>query len=142
MSKSARRRAREFALQGLYQWQVGGQDMVAIEAQAADVAGFNKIDDALYRALLKQTLDDAAALQESLKPHIDRPWAEISPIERGILLIAACEYSHFPETPYRVVLNEAIELAKDFGGTDGYKFVNGVLDKLAVVLRPAEAGSR
>lgn len=142
MSKSARRRAREFALQGLYQWQVGGQDLAAIEAQAADVSGFNKIDSELYRTLLQQTLDDAPALQESLKPHIDRPWAEISPIERGILLLAACEYRHFPETPYRVVLNEAIELAKDFGGTDGYKFVNGVLDKLAVVLRPTETGSR
>lgn len=142
MSKSARRRAREFVLQGLYQWQVGGQDQAAIEAQAADVTGFSRVDGELYRSLLQTTLSDAPALQEHLQPHIDRPWAEISPIERGILLLAACEYRHFPETPYRVILNEAIELAKDFGGTDGYKFVNGVLDKLAVMLRPAEAGSR
>lgn len=142
MNKSARRRAREFVLQGLYQWQVGGQDLAGIESQAASVAGFNKADNELYRALLSQTMGDAAALQESIKPHIDRPWNEISPIERVILLLAACEFSHFPETPYRVILNEAIELAKNYGGTDGHKFVNGVLDKLAVILRPTEAGAR
>jgi len=142
MSKSARRRAREFVLQGLYQWLVGGQDLTAIEAQAASVAGFDKADNELYRSLLSQTLDNAPTLQESVKPYIDRPWNEISPIERAILLLAACEFSHFPETPYRVILNEAIELAKNFGGTDGHKFVNGVLDKLAVLLRPAEAGAR
>jgi len=136
-----RRRAREFVLQGLYQWQVGGQDEAAIETQAAGVAGFGKADNALYHSLLKQTLGNAAALQDLLTPHVDRPWLEISPIERGILLLAACEFSHFPETPYRVILNEAIELAKDFGGTDGHKFVNGVLDKLALTLRPLEAGT-
>ena len=141
-SSNPRRRAREFVLQGLYQWQVGGQDVAAIEAQAAGVPGFDKADQALYRALLNRSLDHAATLQELLARHIDRPWTEISPIERGILLLAACEFSQFPETPYRVILNEAIELAKDFGGTDGHKFVNGVLDKLAAVLRPAETGKR
>ncbi|MFA7268800.1 MAG: transcription antitermination factor NusB [Sterolibacterium sp.] len=142
MSKSARRRAREFVLQGLYQWQVGGQDMAAIEAQAAGVSGFDKADNVFYQALLSHTLDNAAALQASLKPYIDRPWAEISPIERSILLLAACEFSHFSETPYRVVLNEAIELAKNYGGTDGHKFVNGVLDKLVAPLRSEETGVR
>ena len=134
-----RHRAREFALQGLYQSLVGGQDEAAIRSQAAGVAGFDKVDDEFYRTLLHQTLADVAALEEALAPHIDRPWAEISPIERGILLLGACEFKHFPETPYRVVLNEAIELAKSFGGTDGHKFVNGVLDKLAGELRPNEA---
>jgi N utilization substance protein B len=139
MSKSPRRRAREFVLQGLYQSLVGGQDQAAIEGQAAGVVGFDKADQTLYRALLEQTLTHAATLQAALTPYVDRPWPEISPIERGILLIAACEFSHFPETPYRVILNEAIDLAKDFGGTDGHKFINGVLDKLAGVLRPNEA---
>jgi len=134
-----RHRAREFVLQGLYQWLVGGQDVVAIQAQAAGVPGFDKADHDLYLSLLNQSLDQAASLQDVLSKHLDRPWAEISPIERSILLLAACEFSRFPETPYRVVLNEAIELAKDFGGTDGHKFVNGVLDKLAAELRPAEA---
>lgn len=139
MSKSARRRAREFVLQGLYQWLVGGQDRAAIERQSAGASGFDKIDQTLYRSLLEHTLDHADELQAALMPHVDRPWAEISPIERGILLLAACEFSHFPETPFRVILNEAIDLAKDFGGTDGHKFINGVLDKLAVQLRPHEA---
>ncbi len=134
-----RHRAREFVLQGLYQYLVGKQDEAAIEAQAATVTGFDKADGELYKTLLHRTLNDATALQEALTPHVDRPWPEISPIEHGILLLAACEFKHFPETPYRVVLNEAIELAKSFGGTDGHKFVNGVLDKLAVQLRPNES---
>lgn len=137
-AKQPRRRAREFVLQGLYQHLVGGQDQAAIEGHVADVTNFDKADQTLYRALLGQTLDHAATLQTMLAPHIDRPWPEVSPIERGILLMAACEFSHFPETPYRVILNEAIDLAKDYGGTDGHKFVNGVLDKLAVELRPHE----
>jgi N utilization substance protein B len=139
MSKSARRRAREFAVQGLYQWQVGGQDGAAIEAHAADVAGFDKADGELYRTLLESTIANAPGLQAALAPYIDREWNEVSPVERSILLLAACELRHCPETPYRVVINEAIELAKSYGGTDGHKFVNGVLDKLAVTLRPDEA---
>ncbi len=133
-----RHRAREFVLQGIYQSLVGGQDEAAIRSQAAGVAGFDKADGELYQALLARTLADLAALEQTLTPHVDRPWQEISPIERGILLLGACEFKHFPETPYRVVLNEAIELAKSFGGTDGHRFVNGVLDKLAAELRPNE----
>ncbi len=142
MSRSPRHRAREFVVQGLYQALVGGQDEAAIRAQAETVAGFEKADTALYRTLLAETLADTAALRELLAPHVDRAWDEVSPIERGILLLGACELKHHPETPYRVVINEAIELAKTFGGTDGHKFVNGVLDKLAPALRPAEAGRR
>ena len=138
-NRSARRRAREFVVQGLYQWQLGGQDGPAIEAHAMGVAGFDKADVGLYRALLEHTMEDALALQAALAPFIDREWAEVSPIERSILMLGACEFKHFPETPYRVVINEAIELAKSYGGTDGHKFVNGILDKLAPVLRPHEA---
>ena len=93
----------------------------------------------MYESLLAQTLGDSSALQEALTPYLDRPWAEVSPIERCILLLGACEFKHFPQTPYRVVLNEAIELARSYGGTDGHKFVNCVLDKLATQLRPEEA---
>ena len=141
-SKSPRRRAREFVIQGLYQYLVGNQDAPAIEAQAASVAGFEKGDTELYGVLLHSTLDNAAALQELLAPYIDRKWDEVSPIERSILLLGACELRHHPETPYRVIINEAIELAKTFGGTDGHKFVNGVLDKLAPELRPGEARAK
>ncbi|MBV2234311.1 MAG: transcription antitermination factor NusB [Sterolibacterium sp.] len=137
-AKQPRRRAREFILQGLYQYLVGGQDQAAIEGYAMGVTNFDKADLTLYRTLLSQTLDHADSLQAALAPHIDRAWDEVSPIERGILLMAACEFAHFPETPYRVILNEAIDLAKDYGGTDGHKFINGVLDKLAAELRPHE----
>jgi N utilization substance protein B len=136
--KSPRRRAREFVIQGLYQWQVGDQDEAAIQVQAESVAGFDKADRELYLALLRETRQQAASLQAELAPHIDRHWDEVSPIERCILLLGACELKLHPETPYRVIINEAIELAKTFGGTDGHKFVNGVLDKLAAGLRAAE----
>ena len=137
-SKSARRRAREFVLQGLYQWQVGGQDTPAIRLQAAGVPGFALADATLYDTLLDDTLAHADTLRADLTPHISRDWEEVSPIERGVLLLGACELRYHPETPYRVVINECIELAKTFGGTDGHKFVNGVLDKTAAVLRPTE----
>ncbi|CAG4884377.1 transcription antitermination protein [Georgfuchsia toluolica] len=140
--KSPRHRAREFVVQGLYQWQVGGQDVAAIRVQAESVAGFDKADLELYQTLLDDVMTNANTLRDLLQPHISRPWGEISPIERCILLLAACELKERIETPYRVVINEAIELAKTFGGTDGHKFVNGVLDKLAPALRSAEAAPR
>ena len=138
--RSPRRRAREFVIQGLYQAVVGGQDEAAIRTQAEGVTGFDKADQVLYDRLLKAVLVHSADLQQQIVPFIARPWVEISPIERGILLLAACELQYDPETPFRVVINEAVELAKTFGGTDGHKFINGVLDKLAPHLRPAEAG--
>lgn len=137
-SKSPRRRAREFLVQGLYQSQVAHQDAAAIQVQAESVTGFDKVDRKLYDALLTDALAHSAALETDLSAHIDRPWGEVSPIERSILLLGACELKLHPETPYRVIINEAIELAKTYGGTDGHKFVNGVLDKLAAVLRAAE----
>lgn len=135
---SPRHRAREFVVQGLYQHLVGGQDEAAIIVQAESVAGFDKANRDLYDRLLGGVLGDLPALQALLEPHIARPWVEVSPVERGVLLLAACELRDHPETPYRVILNEAIELAKSYGGTDGHKFVNGVLDKLAPQLRPHE----
>jgi N utilization substance protein B len=135
---SPRHRAREFVVQGLYQYLVGGQDAAAIITQAESVAGFERVNRELYDALLEGVLQDEENLQALLIPHVDRLWVEVSPIERGILLIAACELKQHPETPYRVIINEAIELTKSYGGTDGHKFVNGVLDKLAPQLRPHE----
>lgn len=136
--KSPRRRAREFALQGLYQWQMTGNELPAIEAHLAGVAGFEKADRELFNMLLRTTVGEAAGLQALIEPHLDRPYAELSPVERAVLLLAACEFKHHLEAPYKVVLNEAIELAKSYGGTDGHRYVNGVLDKLAATLRPAE----
>ena len=136
--KSARRRAREFAVQALYQWQLAGQSLADIEQQYAHAEGFAKADSNLFSVVLAGVLKNAEALKEKLTPHLDRPWKEVSPIESAILLIGAYELTNLPETPYRVIINEAIELAKSFGGTDGHKYVNGILDKLAVTARPGE----
>ena len=138
--KSPRRRAREFALQGLYQWQLSGNEVPAIEAHLAGVTGFEKLDRALFDLLLRGAVAEAAELQAQIEPQLDRPYAELSPVERAILLMATFELKRHLEAPYKVVINEAIELAKSYGGSDGHKYVNGVLDKLAALLRPEEAG--
>ncbi len=141
-NKSPRRRAREFALQGLYQWRIGGNDEAAIEAHLHDVSGFDKADREFFLGLLRGVLAQREALQEQLQPNLDRPFAELSPIEACVLLAGAFELANFPQTPYRVIINEAIELTKGYGGTDGHKFVNGVLDKLAARLRPVEVEAK
>ena len=138
--KSARRRSREFALQALYQWQLAGQSLSDIEQQYAQADGFAKADSALFLTILSGVLKHAETLKEKLQPHLDRPWKEVSPIESAILLIGAFELENMRETPYRVIINEAIELAKSFGGTDGHKYVNGILDKLAANIRADEVG--
>jgi len=141
-SKSPRRRAREFALQGLYQWRIGGADEAAIEAHVQEVSGFDKADRNFFLGLLRGVLKNRVELVLAIQPHLDRKFDELSPIEACILLVGGHELQAYPETPYRVVINEAIELAKAYGGTDGHKYVNGVLDKLAAVLRPVEVEAR
>jgi N utilization substance protein B len=136
--KSARRRAREYALQGLYQWQLAGAAEPDIRRQLAEDEHFAKADAAYFAALLSGTIAEAEALKRTLAPALDRAVEALSPVERGILLLAAWELKHSPDIPFKVVINEAVELAKDFGGTDGYKYVNGVLDRLAPSLRPGE----
>jgi len=140
--RSARRRAREFVLQGLYQWRVGGADEAAIEAYAPEMEGFEKADRDFFTSTLRGVITQNEALATQIKAHIDRPFNELSPVEACILLMGAFELANHPETPYRVVINEAIELTKAFGGTDGHKYVNGVLDKVAAVVRPDEVAAR
>ncbi|MCX8145829.1 MAG: transcription antitermination factor NusB [Azovibrio sp.] len=140
--KSPRRRAREFALQGLYQWRVGGADEAAIEAHLPELDGYLKADRTLCLTLIRGVMRQHQSLADELAAVLDRPFAELSPIEANILLLATYELVHFPETPYRVIINEAIELAKVFGGTDGHRYVNGVLDKMAARLRPVEVAAR
>jgi transcription antitermination protein NusB len=137
--KSARRRSREFAMQGLYQWQVNAGEPAAIAADLMQTKGFADADEKHFRALLQGTTEQAEHLRAALGPCLDRPMEGLSPVEHAILLVGAYEMTHHVEIPYRVVINEAVELAKTFGGTDGFKFVNGVLDKLALVLRAHEA---
>jgi len=140
--KSGRRRSREFALQGLYQWQLAGTDAATIEQQMSVAKGFDKTDRAYFSALLAGAIRESQRLEQSLQPHLDRKCAELSPVERAILLLAAYELENQPEVPYKVVINEAVELAKNYGGTDGFKYVNAVLDKLAADKRPLEIANR
>ena len=137
-AKSARSRAREFALQALYQYQVGGNEAQAVDAFTRDLAGFHKADALHYDALLHGCVKEAAELDALILPLLDRKMQQISPIEHGIMWIGAYEFQHCLDVPWRVVLNECIELAKEFGGTDGHKYVNAVLNGLAPKLRPAE----
>ena len=136
--KSNRRRSREFALQGLYQWQLAGTDPVTIAAQLGEAEDFGTIDTDYFTRLLDGVVAGAAEMEQRIAPLLDRAYKSLSPVERGILLLAGYEFMHCPEVPYRVVINEAIELAKSFGGTDGHKYVNGVLDKMAAQLRAPE----
>ncbi|MBK6471465.1 MAG: transcription antitermination factor NusB [Betaproteobacteria bacterium] len=137
--KSARRRSREFALQGLYRWLIAGGDAAAAEADVRELDGFDKCDRAHFDALLRGGIEQAAALDAVLVRHIDRKTSLLSPVEHAVLMIGVYELMHCVEIPYRVAINEAVELAKSFGGTDGHKYVNGVLDKCATDLRPNEA---
>ncbi len=136
--KSARRRAREIALQGLYEWLISGADSKTIEAHLREHDGFDECDVAHFDALLHGAIADASAIDAVLARHVDRKTTLLSPIEHGVLMIGVYELTHCMAIPYKVAINEAVELAKSFGGTDGHKYVNGVLDKTAADLRPAE----
>jgi transcription antitermination protein NusB len=137
-SKSGRSRAREFALQALYQHLVGRNDAESIDIFTRDLAGFSKADTAHYDALMHGCIEQFEYLNQLIEPFLDRPIVEISPIEHGVMWIGAYEFKHCLDVPWRVVINECIELAKEFGGTDGHKYVNGVLNGLASELRASE----
>lgn len=136
--RSARRRSREFALQAIYQWLLSKEDAGVIEAHVSSVTGFDRADNEHFKALMYGVIRDADALHAAIVPHVDRPIVELSPVEHAVLLIGGFELMRHVEIPYRVVINEAVELTKTYGGTDGYKYVNGVLDRVAADLRPHE----
>ncbi len=140
--KTARRRARELALQALYQWRLTGYPMAEIEPQLRGQKEFERADAGLFERLARGVPAQATSLDALLAPQLDRAPEALSPVEHCILLLGAYELRECPETPFRVVINEAVELAKTFGGTDGHKYVNGVLDKLAPKLRAAELRGR
>lgn len=137
--KSARRRSREFALQGLYQWLLSAESPDAVLTNIAEQDGFAKCDRVLFDTLLHGCIEHASALDAVLARHVDRKTSQLSPVEHAALLIGSYELMHCPEVPYRVVINESVELTKSFGGTDGHKYVNGVLDRCAADLRPDES---
>lgn len=136
--KSSRRRSRELALQGIYQWRLTNDDQEQIEKQIRAEKGTGRYDAEFFSKLLCGVLTQHAELETVVAMHLDRTLDELSPVEFSVLLIGAYELIFHPEIPYRVVINEAVELAKTFGGTDGHKFVNGVLDKVAAQVRAIE----
>lgn len=142
---SARRRARELTLQALYSWLVQSRttdeqanEFGAIEAHLRDDPDFGQADQKWFSVLWQGCTRNADELRGVFMPFVDRPIEELSPVEHGVLLIGTFELTHQIAVPYRVAINEAVELAKSFGGTDGFKFINGVLDKVAAQARPAE----
>jgi len=137
-TKPPRSRAREFAVQALYQHLVGRQDAESIDQFTRGLSGFHKADSVHYDALLHGCIREGAELDALIVPLLDRKLEEISPIEHAVMWIGAYEFLHAPDVPWRVVLNECIELAKEFGGTDGHKYVNGILNGLAPKLRALE----
>ena len=134
----SRKIAREFTLQGVYAWLIGGADVTLIIANLQDDEQFKRADETYFRTLIYGVIKEEDMLGVRISPLLDRPLAELSPIERGILLIGAYELLHCPDVPWRVAINEGVELAKKFGGTDGHKYINGVLDKLAQDVRAVE----
>jgi len=137
-AKSARRRAREFALQGLYEWLLNRADAGAVDAHVREQDGFDKCDREHFDLLLHGTIREAEAIDAALAAHIDRKVELLSPIEHAALMIGTFELMRCIEIPYKVAINEAVELAKSFGGTDGHKYVNGVLDQVAAEVRRIE----
>lgn len=137
-NRSPRRRSREFALQALYQWLLNQDDAPVIIEHIRQAHGFDKADTEHFVALVSGAIQQADTLREEIAPLLDRTIEELSPVEHASLLLGAHELASHPEIPYRVVINEAVELTKSFGGIDGHKFVNGVLDKLAAKLRAVE----
>ncbi|RFF30444.1 transcription antitermination factor NusB [Wenzhouxiangella sediminis] len=133
-----RRRARRRALQALYQWQINDDSAAAIIDQFREEQNFEGVDESYFQTLVREVVANREALDEALRPHVTRVDASLDQMERVILRLGACELIHHPETPYRVIIDEAVELAHRFGAEQAHTFVNGVLDRLARETRQAE----
>jgi N utilization substance protein B len=134
----ARSLSRRLALQALYQWQMTGQSFPELRNQYATDEGYPEVDPEYFAQLVQGVVENAAELDAQLGQWIDRPVAQLDPVEHAVLLIGVQELRQHPEVPYKVVLNEGVELAKKFGATEGHKFVNAVLDRAARSLRASE----
>ncbi len=138
MKPSARRKAREFATQAIYSWQLSGNDVSDIEAHFLTENTKRRFDIEYFQSLFRGVTTSVAELDLAIEPHVDRPLEEIDQVEKAILRLAIYELSHNQDVPYKVVINEAIELGKAFGADDSHKFINGVLDKAVKLIRPQE----
>lgn len=142
-SLSRRGLARRLTVQALYQWLVNETPPLSMLRQFREAPeGLGRADAGYFEELLRGTVADAPQLDEQLAPHLDRPLSQLDPVEHAVLLLGAYELSHRAEVPWRVVVNESVNLTKLFGAEGGYKFVNGVLDKLAQDVRALEIGIR
>lgn len=137
----ARRRARRALVQAVYQWQMADNDLVRIEADFLTDGSLEKADVEFFRELLRATLSSVGELDELIAPLLDRSLSSLDQIELAVLRLGAAELKTRIDIPYRVVISEYVELTKTFGAEDGHKYVNGVLDKLALTLRPVETAS-
>lgn len=133
-----RRKSRELVLKAVYRGMLNESELSQIFRDMTDDPDYNKADEAYFKQLLQAVTTNLTEIDDKLVNFIDRPMAELSPVEHAILRIAGCELMFDSTIPYRVVINEGVELAKVFGGTDGHKYINGVLDKLSADVREAE----
>jgi N utilization substance protein B len=137
-SPAARRKARSFALQAIYQWHMAGANLAKIEAEFRADNDMSKVDLEYFHEILHGVPRELSALDNIISPLLDRNTEEMTPVELSILRLATYEMLHRIDVPYKVVINEAVELAKTFGATDGHKYVNGVVDKIAQQVRTVE----
>ncbi|MES9863664.1 MAG: transcription antitermination factor NusB [Candidatus Thiodiazotropha sp. LLP2] len=137
-----RSQARKHAVQAIYQWQMAGQDVSDIANQFIEEQDLSSFEFPYFQDILQGVPTHLAQLDELLKPSLDRAIESVDPVERAILRIGVYELKHKIEVPYRVVINEAVEMAKVFGAEQGHKFVNGVLDQVAKKVRSVEIASK
>jgi len=133
-----RTRARRLALQGLYEWQLSGNPPAEIATRALIEKQGTRLDVAYFQELMREVPKHVAELDTHIAPLLSRPFDEVDPVEKSVLRLGAYELAHHPEIPYRVVINEAVELAKTFGAEQGHRFINGIMDRLAASLREVE----
>ena len=139
MKIAGRKKARELAMQAIYSWQMTGNAVSEIELNIATQQDMNKVDMSFFQEALNYVANNAEELDDAYKIYVtDRPLSDIDPIEKAILRLATFELTQRIDVPYKVVINEAIELGKEFGAADSHKFVNGVLDKAVRLLRKDE----
>ena len=138
MKPSPRRKARELAVQAVYSWQLSQNNIAEIELNFLTENSARRFDIPYFQQLFRGISAQVSSIDEKISPHVDRPLKDVDPVEKAILRVAVFELSECQDVPYRVIINEAIELAKSFGADDSHKFVNGVLDKVVKLVRPNE----
>jgi len=143
MSRAARRsRARSKLVQALYQWQMTGQDVGDIESQFLAEEEMDEVDADFFSTVLHEVPANLKELDGYAAAYLDRPMSQVDPVERAILRLEVCEFAYHPEVPYRVIINEGVELAKRFGAEQGHKYINSILDKVARDLRKVEVSAK